>query len=173
MMNDICLVVYTNRHIWAKTMMDTAENQIAEDRRTRMALLSQASPKVFAKQWQQLGIDPEFEILRGPETGLVSLKGRIGGGGAPFPFGDATATRVSVRLADNRVGHAMMLGRDTNRVTIAAVIDALCQNADDRKKIDSELLAPLEASILERDATRSAQTAATRVDFFTMVRGED
>ena len=67
----------------------------------------------------------------------------------------------------------MMLGRDTNRVTIAAVIDALCQNADDRKKIDSELLAPLEASILERDATRSAQTAATRVDFFTMVRGED
>lgn len=145
----------------------------AKVRNRRFAILSQAPSDDFSKHWSRLEVDPEFELLRGPETGLVSLRGRIGGGGAPFTFGDATATRASVKLKDGRIGHAMLLGRDSKRTAIAAVIDALCQNRKDEQAIERILIEPLADAIRLRDEKRSAQTTATRVDFFTMVRGED
>ena len=36
-----------------------------------------------------------------------------------------------------------------------------------------EVLGPLRVAVDEADRLRRAETAATRVDFFTMVRGED
>ncbi|MEO0544119.1 MAG: phosphonate C-P lyase system protein PhnG [Pseudomonadota bacterium] len=143
------------------------------NRNERHAAIAQASGAQLNEIWGRVGLDPAFEMLRGPETGLVSLKGRIGGAGAPFPFGDATATRASVRLSDGRVGHALLLGRDKERATIAAVVDALCCEDGDAKHVDAHLIEPLLAEIESRDTNRAAQTAATRVDFFTMVRGED
>lgn len=143
------------------------------ERRARLGVLAQAPSTLLHETWQAMNLDPEFELLRGPQTGLVSLRGRIGGGGAPFPFGDATATRASVRLKDGRTGHAMALGRDENRVIVSAVVDALCQDEDQAAIIDDQLLRPLADAIGERDREAAAQVAATRVDFFTMVRGED
>ena len=143
-------------------------------RARRMAVLANCQAAELADLWRGLGIDPAFEILRGPETGLVALRGRIGGGGGPFNFGEATATRVSVRLESGAVGHAMQLGRDHARAKIAAVIDALAaSDPHAAERIDTLVIGPLEDQLRARDARRAAETAATRVDFFTMVRGED
>lgn len=143
-------------------------------RARRMAVLANCDPAGLARLWQVLGIDPAFEILRGPETGLVALRGRVGGGGAPFNFGEATATRVSVRLEGGAVGHAMQLGRDHARAKIAAVIDALCaSDPQTAERIEAAVIDPLAREAQDRDSRRAAETAATRVDFFTMVRGED
>jgi len=139
----------------------------------RQAVIAQAAPAALKIAWEALGLDPDFTMVRGPDTGLVALRGRIGGGGAPFPFGDATSTRTTVRLGDGRIGHAFLLGRDHARATIAAVVDALCQHNEDAQRIDEELIRPLSAEVNARDRKRQAETAATRVDFFTMVRGED
>lgn len=143
------------------------------ERRARLAILSQAPSVLLQERWRAMGLDPEFELVRGPQTGLVALRGRIGGGGAAFPFGDATATRATVRLKDGRTGHAMALGRDENRVIVSAVVDALCQDEEQAAILDDQLLRPLADAIGDRDRDRAAQTAATKVDFFTMVRGED
>ena len=40
---------------------------------------------------------PPHARLRGPETGLVMVRGRAGGGGAPFNLGEMTVTRCTVR----------------------------------------------------------------------------
>ena len=149
-----------------------AEN-LEDDRAERASVLANAPTSKLGSRWSSLGLDPDFRFVRGPETGLVSLRGRIGGGGGPFAFGDATATRATIRLADGRIGHAITLGRDTQRATIAAVVDALCQDPGERTRIQQHLIDPLRTAIRERDETRAAETAATRVDFFTMVRGED
>nr|WP_269812739.1 phosphonate C-P lyase system protein PhnG [Aurantimonas marina] len=61
--------------------------------------------------------------LRAPEAGLVMRRGRIGGG-APFNLGEACVARASVRLASGEVGHAMVLGRDTDHARLAAFFDA-------------------------------------------------
>ncbi len=91
--------------------MSTTEPDL-QPRRDRMAVLARAEGKQLRELWGGLGIDPAFEMVRGPETGLATVRGRISGDGAPFNFGDVTVTRASVRLQDGAVGHAYRLGRD-------------------------------------------------------------
>jgi len=142
-------------------------------RARRAAIIAQASGDQLKQSWNELTLDPAFEHIRAPEIGLVALKGRIGGGGAAFPFSDATATRTSVRLESGHVGHAIVLGRDKARATIAAVVDALCQSDDIAAEIDESLIDPLSKAIAANDLTLASKAEATRVDFFTLVRGED
>lgn len=145
----------------------------ARARRHRLSVLAQGDAALLAECWNGLGIDPECELVRGPEIGLVALRGRMGGGGAAFNLGEATATRATVRLSDGATGHAMALGRDKAKARLAAVIDALAQDDIMAARLDEAVIAPLEAAIAARDAARAAETAATKVDFFTMVRGDD
>ena len=138
-----------------------------------MALLSQATAEELTRGWAGWSDKPQVETLRGPETGLIMVRGRIGGGGAPFNLGEATVTRATVRLENGTVGHAYALGRERERVKLAAVFDALWQQPAYRDAVEKSVLAPV-ARRLEDERTRTrAETAATKVDFFTMVRGED
>ena len=101
------------------------------------------------------------------------LRGRIGGDGAPFNVGEATVTRAVVELPGGERGYAHILGRDATRARLAAIIDALWQRPQARADVEKAILAPIAARIAAEKATSRAETAATRVDFFTLVRGED
>ena len=142
------------------------------DRRAVLGILATADPNELAAVWQSFIEKPDFELLRGPETGLVMLRGRTGGGGGPFNLGEATVTRASVRLSTGEVGHSYALGRDADKVRIAAVLDALWQRSESRAPVEA-IVGALAAKAAERDHRRREETAATRVDFFTMVRGDD
>jgi alpha-D-ribose 1-methylphosphonate 5-triphosphate synthase subunit PhnG len=113
------------------------------------------------------------EDVRPPETGLVMLRGRIGGDGASFNLGEATVTRAVIRLTDGTLGYSYLLGRSARRARLAAIVDALGQNTEYRPGLEAALVVPVQA---RRDAERAQQreqAAATRVNFFTLVRGED
>ena len=142
-------------------------------RKAAMATLVQSSGDDLARLWSEAGLPLEAELLRGPETGLVTVRGRIGGGGAPFNVGEATVTRATVRLPTGQVGHSYMLGRDRKKARLAAIADALWQDPAQRQSVETALVAPLRAAQGEAREKRRAETAATKVDFFTMVRGED
>ncbi|OLP62283.1 phosphonate C-P lyase system protein PhnG [Xaviernesmea oryzae] len=116
--------------------------------------------------------DLEVHAVRGPETGLVMVRGRIGGGGAPFNLGEATMSRATIRLADGTIGHGQLLGSDRAHARLAAIIDALGQRADYAAQVNA-LVSAIEADLTAADERLAEETAATRVDFFTMVRGED
>ena len=112
--------------------------------------------------------------IRTPETGLVMLRGRIGGNGAPFNVGEATVTRAVVQLASGELGYAFLLGRDAEKARLAAKVDALAQtSAEARKTIEAALVVPVTERVALEEANAARATAATRVDFFTLVRGED
>ena len=81
------------------------------ERKAAMATLAQSSGDDIVRLWNEAGLPSQAELLRGPETGLVTLRGRIGGGGAPFNVGEATVTRATVRLPSGQVGHCYALGR--------------------------------------------------------------
>ncbi|MBL8584290.1 MAG: phosphonate C-P lyase system protein PhnG [Rhizobiaceae bacterium] len=142
------------------------------DRRAAMATLAAAPGARLQALWRDAGLPEAAQPVRGPETGLVTLRGRTGGGGDPFNVGEATVTRATVRL-DGRLGHAYALGTDRDKVRLAAIADALWQAPEHRPAIEKNILAPLRAAQQEADERRQAETAATKVDFFTMVRGED
>jgi alpha-D-ribose 1-methylphosphonate 5-triphosphate synthase subunit PhnG len=101
------------------------------------------------------------------------LRGRIGGDGAPFNLGEATVTRAVVELPTGERGFAHILGRDAEKARLAAIADALWQREPARAEIEAAILAPIEARLAAETAKMRAETAATRVDFFTLVRGED
>ncbi|MDY8109892.1 phosphonate C-P lyase system protein PhnG [Fulvimarina sp. 2208YS6-2-32] len=145
-------------------------------RQRAMAAFARADTGFIAEAWERLGSGRAVSTVRGPEVGLVMVRGRAGGGGAPFNLGEASVTRASVRIEDHAgavIGHAMILGRDLKKARLAASFDALWQVADERERIQAEVVAAIEATLAERDARHAEETAATRVDFFTMVRGED
>jgi alpha-D-ribose 1-methylphosphonate 5-triphosphate synthase subunit PhnG len=143
------------------------------ERKAVMATLAQASGDNIVRLWNEAGLPSEAELLRGPETGLVTVRGRIGGGGAPFNVGEATVTRATVRLPSGQVGHCYALGRDKQKARLAAIADALWQDSAHRDDVQTKLIAPLQAALVKAREQRRAETAATKVDFFTMVRGED
>jgi alpha-D-ribose 1-methylphosphonate 5-triphosphate synthase subunit PhnG len=136
-----------------------------------MGLLARALPADLSRLWAALGPEPAFDWLRRPETGMVMLRGRAGGTGAPFNLGEMTVTRASVRLAEGAVGHAMVQGRDAAHARIAALADALMQTGA-AEGLRAGLLAPLAEAEGARRQARAARAAATKVEFFTMVRGE-
>ena len=125
--------------------MDTAkEIGAAQIERKRIVdLLAKANAAELADALTSAGSVPAFTILRGPETGLVMVKGRIGGGGAPFNLGEATVSRASVRLADGRIGHGYRLGTDRKAAQHSAVIDAMAQDDATRGTLATLLFAPL------------------------------
>ena len=142
-------------------------------RRRAVSAFAKADAAFLREAWERLGGGREILPLRGPENGLVMVRGRAGGGGAPFNLGEVSVTRASVRLDGETVGHAMVLGRDGDRATYAAAFDALWQVEAEREGVESHVVAVLEAALAEADRERRSETEATRVDFFTMMRGED
>ena len=142
-------------------------------RKNRMSVLARCRTDRLDELWSGLGLAPVHTVIRGPESGLIMLRGRVGGTGEAFNVGEATVTRASVRLDDGAVGHAMALGRDMRKARLSAVIDALCQDDETATLIDGCVIEPMRRELVDADELRRQQTAATRVDFFTMVRGED
>jgi alpha-D-ribose 1-methylphosphonate 5-triphosphate synthase subunit PhnG len=140
-------------------------------RRSVMALCAEATGAELRDALAAVGVEASAEDLRRPETGLVMVRGRIGGDGAPFNLGEATVTRAAVRLPDGATGFAYHLGRDRAKARLAAALDALWQG-DARPSVEAAL-APVRARLHAERAERDRRTAATRVNFFTLVRGED
>ena len=138
-----------------------------------MAALAKADWTSLEPLWKSENLKPDYILLRAPESGLVMLRGRMGGTGAPFNFGEATVTRCSVQLSDGTVGHAYVMGRNHVHAKIAAVCDALMQRPQSRDAVQRHIIAPLLRSHDEKRRTKTSKAAATKVDFFTMVRGED
>ncbi|RRH76626.1 phosphonate C-P lyase system protein PhnG [Falsigemmobacter faecalis] len=141
----------------------------ATARQSWLSLLAKSPPARLAALFPEL---PPHLVLRAPEIGSVMVQGRTGGTGAPFSLGEMTVTRASLQLDCGSVGHALVQGRDRDHALRTAALDALMQTAA-APTLEAEVLTPLRAEAEARQAARAAKAAATRVEFFTLMRGED
>ena len=140
-------------------------------RQAAMAVLAHSEAADIAARLAVIATPP-CEDLREPENGLVMVRGRIGGDGAPFNLGEATVSRAAVRLASGEVGFGYTLGRDRNKARMIALCDALVQSSEFADAVEAGVLAPLRAAVIAEQDRKARETAATRVDFYTLVRGE-
>jgi alpha-D-ribose 1-methylphosphonate 5-triphosphate synthase subunit PhnG len=115
---------------------------------------------------------PPHENLREPENGLVMVRGRIGGDGAAFNLGEATVSRAAVRLSTGEIGFGYTLGRDGAKARMIALCDAMVQSDELAGLVEAKVIAPLRAAISAKRNRKAAEAAATRVEFYTLVRGE-
>ena len=158
--------------------MNSAQRQeaAAQERRERKRaadLLARAERDELDAAWEALSDKPKVQPVRGPETGLVMVRGRIGGGGSPFNLGEVTVTRATIKLGSGAIGHAHALGTDREKVRMAAIFDALWHQSATKDFVEQTILRPVTERIAGEDRKKAEETTATRVDFFTMVRGED
>lgn len=119
---------------------------------------------------------PAYVFLHRPEAGMVMLEGRVGNTGARFNVGEILVTRCAVRMAmanGEVFGHAYIAGNRPRHAETAAVLDALMQQPEYVARLEEELVTPLLAAQEQARRETATETAKTRVDFFTMVRGED
>jgi alpha-D-ribose 1-methylphosphonate 5-triphosphate synthase subunit PhnG len=130
-----------------------------------MAVLARAD--AAALESASAGLLPAYALIRGPEAGLVMVRGRAGGSGAPFNVGEATVVRCTVRSASGHLGHAYCLGRDLRQAELAAAIDAGLQDPALRPGLQEvvDALADEQTAARTLEARRAA---ATQVQFFTM-----
>ena len=146
--------------------------ELQHQRREAMTVLASSEAGEIARHLGSVGLLPSHRELRQAESGLVMLRGRIGGDGAPFNLGEATVTRAAVRLETGEVGFGYVLGRDLAKARTVALCDALLQSTAYCDAVEREVVAPIRS---HRDAARelkAQRVAATRVEFFTLVRGE-
>ena len=152
---------------------DTSFADTPDERRQWISLFAKAETADLEGAWTTWPDRPEYVFLRRPETGLVMVRGRAGGSGQPFNMGEITVTRCSVQVAGGAVGHGYVAGRNRRHAELAAVFDALMQHDAYRPVLEETLALPIEQKLESRRRDAAARTAATRVDFFTLVRGED
>jgi alpha-D-ribose 1-methylphosphonate 5-triphosphate synthase subunit PhnG len=148
-----------------------ADGAVKARRKTAMVVLAHTDAAAIARCFNAIALPTHVE-LREPENGLVMVRGRVGGDGAPFNLGEATVSRAAVRLASGEVGFGYTLGRDAAKAKMIALCDAMLQSPALGERVETAVLAPLRDAMLARRAHRAAEAAATRVDFYTLVRGE-
>jgi alpha-D-ribose 1-methylphosphonate 5-triphosphate synthase subunit PhnG len=157
-------------------MMASSETKESESagqarRQAVMAVLAQVDVAEISGRLEAIAL-PEHENLREPENGLVMVRGRVGGDGAAFNLGEATVSRAAVRLSTGEVGFGYTLGRDRHKAQMIALCDAMVQSAEFSEIVEVKVVAPLRAAFIAERNRKAAEAAATRVDFYTLVRGE-
>lgn len=151
-------------------MKDSFDQNAA--RKAWMGLMAKAPSGRVAALLDAAMVRPDFTWLRVPEIGSTMVRARAGGTGTPFNLGEMTVTRCALTLESGEVGHAYIQGRRKADAEAAALVDAMMQSpAADRLR--AAVLTPLAEEVARAKAARAGKAAATKVDFFTMVRGED
>lgn len=142
-------------------------------RQAWMALLARGETEVLESVWEALEAKPEYAVLRAPETGMVMVRARAGGNGDQFNFGEMTVTRCVVRTHTGHMGHAYVAGCDKRHAMLAAVFDGLLQDPKTHTQFEGQLLEPIRKTLADKHQETASKVAATRVDFFTLVRGDN
>jgi alpha-D-ribose 1-methylphosphonate 5-triphosphate synthase subunit PhnG len=153
---------------------DTRSEELSA-RQGWMRTLAQASPDALDAAWRGWEPKPAVRLVRGPEAGLVMIRGRVNGAGQRFNLGEATVTRATVRLhggplAADTVGTSYLLGTDLDRARHAAIFDGLLADPGQRPRVLAEVIGPLAADQAEADRVRHAEASSTQVDFFSVAR---
>ena len=137
-----------------------------------LGLLAKADAGELMGCWASANLSPNYTELRSPEIGTVMVRGRMGGKGDAFNLGEMTVSRCSVQLSCGTVGHGYIKGRSKQAARHVALCDALLQTAD-APVVTDKILSVLAEKRDVAVAATTGKAAATKVDFFTLVRGED
>lgn len=149
----------------------------ATARQQWMATLAKADLTDLEAKVTALDNLPEYQFLRSPEIGLTMVRGRAGGTGAVFNLGEMPLTRCVVQLlqpglTEPITGFGYVAGRSKRHAELAALCDGLLQHQDWHASVQAGVIEPLQAAYQDQQAAQSRQTEATRVNFFTLLRGE-
>jgi len=147
-------------------------------RQRRMAALALVDEATLEAEAAKISEAFSWTFIRRPEAGLVMMEGRAGNSGQRFNIGEMLVTRCALRLepytgSPATEGYAFIRGNRPRHAELAALFDALSQQESWGEELERILFTPLACKREEKLRQSAVKTAATKVDFFTLVRGED
>ncbi len=142
-----------------------------EMRQVWMATLAKADLQQLEARVADLGNLPRYDFLRPPEIGLTMVRGRAGGTGQIFNLGEITITRCTIQV-EEVIGFGYVAGRSHRHAEFAALCDGLMQIPEWHDIVQSIVIEFLEAEAKRKKEIQQCQTEATKVNFFTLARGE-
>lgn len=155
----------------------TALSAAEAARRHWLGVLARAEETELAAALQmiekELGQLPAATFLRRPQIGMTMIRGRMGGTGGLFNFSEMTVTRCTLQLKDGRLGCGYLAGRRPRAAELTATLDALLQDQAHGARWVRSLIQPLAARQAAARRAQLAKSAPTKVEFFTLVRGEN
>lgn len=142
------------------------------NRRLWLSVLAKAPADRLETLFETLPEQPTWSTIRPAETGMVMVRGRVGGDGNRFNLGEMTMTRGAVRLGNGVTGLGYVQGRSRRHAELTAVLDAMLQSPETHSLISERIIGPLAREQQAAREIRARKAAATKVEFFTMTRGE-
>ncbi|MCG8381104.1 MAG: phosphonate C-P lyase system protein PhnG [Gammaproteobacteria bacterium] len=146
-------------------------NSKIQKRQHWLSVLAKSPLEPIEKVWAEYSGFVHYELIRPPEIGLAMVRARTGGTGSSFNLGEITVTRAAANVQDT-TGFGFIRGRNKRQAELMAVFDALLQREGTAEELMRKLIHPLDRALKTAADERSAKAAATKVEFFTMVRGE-
>ena len=149
-------------------------NPQTKARKRWLAILARASSTELKTAWSDSASSADIvsiAYLRAAETGMVMLRGRVGGTGDAFNLGEASVTRCALRLGNGPLGVGYTLGRDKQKAELIAAFDAMLQNNARTAYIMQHVVEPMAKAQAAANTAQSLSVATSKVEFFTFVRG--
>ncbi|MGD1804406.1 phosphonate C-P lyase system protein PhnG [Dapis sp. BLCC M126] len=143
-----------------------------EMRQRWMATLAKSDLNQLEAKVAEIGTLPEYSFIRPPEIGLTMVRGRAGGTGQIFNLGEMTITRCTLKI-EEVIGFGYIAGRSYRHVELAALCDGLMQLPEWHDIVQSIVIEFLEAEAKRKTEIQQCQTEATKVNFFTLARGDE
>jgi alpha-D-ribose 1-methylphosphonate 5-triphosphate synthase subunit PhnG len=140
-------------------------------RKSWLAVLARAKRSELEEAVTGLSPRPTWRVVKPAESGLAMVRGRAGGTGQQFNIGEMSVARCVVQVVVGAVGVGYVAGRDRRQAELVAVLDALLQDGPYVETLKRDFVAPLARHQAAARRQVLAKAAATKVDFFTMVRG--
>jgi alpha-D-ribose 1-methylphosphonate 5-triphosphate synthase subunit PhnG len=141
-------------------------------RKEWLGILARASTDELEKLLSPLISTLKMRWVRPPEIGMIMLRARIGGIGDLFNMGEATITRCAVQLEPGALGIGYTLGREKRKAELIAIADALLQDTLVQNKLLQTIISTIKSNQTERIHQEQSEMAKSKVEFFTMVRGD-
>ncbi len=137
-----------------------------------LSTLAQSCEKNIGSYWDKLSLSPEYQYLKKPEIGMAMVRAKASSSKQIFNMGEMTVTRCVLQLTTGEIGFGYTGGRSKHKSTLIALIDACYQCVEWQSAIDENILRPLSNHLQQQKKKQQQETAESKVDFFTMVRGE-
>lgn len=144
-----------------------------EQRQQLISVLAKSSLQDIQQCWKHSLDEYQYSTLRQPQTGMVMAVARTEGKGEPFNLGEVSVTRCALRLNSGETGIGYVMGSNKQHALHIALLDAIAQKQNQYDEIHAQVIQPLQQKLLQAHQAQQQKTDTTRVDFFTLVRGED
>ncbi len=143
-----------------------------KNRKEWIGLLGSADPMDLEAAKKELIKGMDITHVVKPETGMIMVQAKADGSNGRFNLGEVTVSRCVLEVKKKYMGTSWVMGSDLRHAELAALFDGMLQDPVTHDKLAATLIKQLRIKQTAKNERLAQDAADTRVEFFTLKRGE-